>query len=494
MKKLFAKGLKICLFAVLLSFVMTMISAPVVKADFFDDVIKQVEQAPDTQAYQGSVTFEVGPGVALPENLRPLFEKLALDFSLASTMDPSDEFGKLDLALNLYDKGDKDGGLKINLYNVKDQIIFDAPGVLPKGILFNEESLKAMTGQSDLGLNQLSTGFNAAAKEKMLAVLQEAKGIQDKLLPYFADGAPAKENVELEGISEELTVNSKVLPADKTPEFLKTLLTEIKNSASIKDFIQFSNQVNTEVGDPIEEMDKSLDQALTDIETNPAKYQVPVTLATYADANGEPRGFSMSMEKEGSTMQLRAVEVAKEAAHAFKLGVVADNLDMMSLDAAFDVNDAKLASGKFSAKFYGQELMSGSFDQLKVNMDNAANPFIEGQVTCIINANDVEKAAGEESPSEPQQVLVKYLGSVKDGNYNVSLQVAPNAKLEDQYIKLNLTARIVPIEEVKFPAELPAEYYDLNNPDQMSALSSDSNIMQNLMGILDKLGLSQFMQ
>ena len=75
--------------------------------------------------------------------------------------------------------------------------------------------------------------------------------------------------------------------------------------------------------------------------------------------------------------------------------------------------------------------------------------------------------------------------------YKLDCKLVPDTLLEDQFITLHMSPRFLAENELDLTTELPADYYDLNNEEDMQALQGNADIATKLVQALSALGLDE---
>ena len=208
-----------------------------------------------------------------------------------------------------------------------------------------------------------------------------------------------------------------------------------------------------------------------------------------------------------------AVETAFQANHAFELSFYNEQKEGLEFSGQYVMNGEGLATGGFAMLANHMPLLSGDYSGMKLNNpENKNEAFLSGTLNALLvipdddvleNMSTAEGRSLEAMKSQmssvqqaPPQTTVKiqYLGELKeDGTQHMEITLTPRIEGSEFKISLLIDNKPLKVEDSDFRSDFPKHAYDLSNSEDMSALSSNSELMPRLMEILQSLGLDTLM-
>lgn len=158
-----------------------------------------------------------------------------------------------------------------------------------------------------------------------------------------------------------------------------------------------------------------------------------------------------------------------------------------------DLN-AELESVAESAAAEAEEILESASEQL----ESAAEAAESGATEAVPSENgepvETEEQEPMPLPAQGTDIRIVYEGRMEGEKHHVELTLIPDIKLESSHISLILDERYIPASEYQTVAEVPAEYIDMTDDEQMNLLFQDSTLLQNLMTTLTEMGLGFIFQ
>ena len=283
------------------------------------------------------------------------------------------------------------------------------------------------------------------------------------------------------------------------------------------------------MGDELEDVDEDMEEVEKAIENLPSYDELleglgeelasegeavaqPLLLSLYKSSEGENRGLSLFF---GNNQEYKfyAVETAFQANHAFELSFYNEQKEGLEFSGQYVMNGEGLATGGFAMLANHMPLLSGDYSGMKLNNpENKNEAFLSGTLNALLvipdddvleNMSTAEGRSLEAMKSQmssvqqaPPQTTVKiqYLGELKeDGTQHMEITLTPQIEGSEFKISLLIDNKPLKVEDSDFRSDFPKNAYDLSNSEDMSALSSNSELMPRLMEILQSLGLDTLM-
>lgn len=370
----------------------------------------------------------------------------------------------------------------------------------------------------------LNTESYLVSPEKMPAMLQEAlKSLsENKDLRQFYEAMRADAKTEADEFAEEETA-----PADESDESTEETSEEMAPAET--EAAAESEEPVEAMGDELEDVDEDMEEVEKAIENLPSYDELleglgeelaskgeavaqPLLLSLYKSSEGENRGLSLFF---GNNQEYKfyAVETAFQANHAFELSFYNEQKEGLEFSGQYVMNGEGLATGGFAMLANHMPLLSGDYSGMKLNNpENKNEAFLSGTLNTLLvipdddvleNMSTAEGRSLEAMKSQmssvqqaPPQTTVKiqYLGELKeDGTQHMEITLTPQIEGSEFKISLLIDNKPLKVEDSDFRSDFPKNAYDLSNSEDMSALSSNSELMPRLMEILQSLGLDTLM-
>lgn len=367
----------------------------------------------------------------------------------------------------------------------------------------------------------LNTESYLVSPENMPAMLQEAlKSLsENKDLRQFYEAMRADAKTEAEEFAEEETAAAEE-SAEETSEEMAPAETEAAAE---------SEEPVEAMGDELEDVDEDMEEVEKAIENLPSYDELleglgeelaskgeavaqPLLLSLYKSSEGENRGLSLFF---GNNQEYKfyAVETAFQANHAFELSFYNEQKEGLEFSGQYVLDGEGLATGGFAMLANHMPLLSGDYSGMKLNNpENKNEAFLSGTLNALLvipdddvleNMSTAEGRSLEAMKSQmssvqqaPPQTTVKiqYLGELKeDGTQHMEITFVPQIEGSEFKISLLIDNKPLKVEDSDFRSDFPENAYDLSNSEDMSALSSNSELMPRLMEILQSLGLDTLM-
>lgn len=324
------------------------------------------------------------------------------------------------------------------------------------------------------------------------------------------EATPAETSAEAEEVSSFESVSEESAPAEA-----ETAAESEKPVEATSDELEDVDDDMEEVEEAIKDMpsyDELLEELGEELASKGEAVAQPLLLSLYKSSEGENRGLSLFF---GNNQEYKfyAVETAFQANHAFELSFYNEQKEGLEFSGQYVLDGEGLATGGFALLANHMPLLSGDYSGLNLNNpENKNEAFLSGTLNALLvipnddvleNMGTAEGQSLEAMKSQmsslqqaPPQTTIKinYLGELKeDGTQHMEITVAP--QIEGQAMKLTLLIDNKPfkVEDKDFQSDFPKEAYDLSTSEDMSALSSNSELMPRLMEILQSLGLDKLM-
>ncbi len=370
----------------------------------------------------------------------------------------------------------------------------------------------------------LNTESYLVSAENMPAMLQEAlKSLsENKDLRQFYEAMRADAKTEADDFAEEETA-----PADESDESTEETSEEM-GPAETEAAAESEEPVEA-MGDELEDVDEDMEEVEKAIENLPSYDELleglgeelaskgeavaqPLLLSLYKSSEGENRGLSLFF---GNNQEYKfyAVETAFQANHAFELSFYNEQKEGLEFSGQYVLDGEGLATGGFALLANHMPLLSGDYSGMKLNNpENKNEAFLSGTLNALLvipdddvleNMSTAEGRSLEAMKSQmssvqqaPPKTTVKiqYLGELKeDGTQHMEITFVPQIEGSEFKITLLIDNKPLKVEDSDFRSDFPENAYDLSNSEDMSALSSNSELMPRLMEILQSLGLDTLM-
>ncbi len=370
----------------------------------------------------------------------------------------------------------------------------------------------------------LNTESYLVSPENMPAMLQEAlKSLsENKDLRQFYEAMRADAKTEADEFAEEETA-----PADESDESTEETSEEMAPAET--EAAADSEEPVEAMGDELEDVDEDMEEVEKAIENLPSYDELleglgeelasegeavaqPLLLSLYKSSEGENRGLSLFF---GNNQEYKfyAVETAFQANHAFELSFYNEQKEGLEFSGQYVLDGEGLATGGFALLANHMPLLSGDYSGMKLNNpENKNEAFLSGTLNALLvipdddvleNMSTAEGRSLEAMKSQmssvqqaPPKTTVKiqYLGELKeDGTQHMEITFVPQIEGSEFKITLLIDNKPLKVEDSDFRSDFPEDAYDLSNSEDMSALSSNSELMPRLMEILQSLGLDTLM-
>lgn len=370
----------------------------------------------------------------------------------------------------------------------------------------------------------LNTESYLVSPEKMPAMLQEAlKSLsENKDLRQFYEAMRADAKTEADEFAEEETAPAD--ESDKSTEETSEEMAPAETEAAAE-----SEEPVEAMGDELEDVDEDMEEVEKAIENLPSYDELleglgeelasegeavaqPLLLSLYKSSEGENRGLSLFFG-DNQEYKFYAVETAFQANHAFELSFYNEQKEGLEFSGQYVMNGEGLATGGFAMLANHMPLLSGDYSGMKLNNpENKNEAFLSGTLNALLvipdddvleNMSTAEGRSLEAMKSQmssvqqaPPKTTVKiqYLGELKeDGTQHMEITFVPQIEGSEFKITLLIDNKPLKVEDSDFRSDFPENAYDLSNSEDMSALSSNSELMPRLMEILQSLGLDTLM-
>lgn len=367
----------------------------------------------------------------------------------------------------------------------------------------------------------LNTESYLVSPENMPAMLQEAlKSLsENKDLRQFYEAMRADAKTEADEFAEE-----EIAAAEESAEETSEEMAPAETEAAAE-----SEEPVEAMGDELEDVDEDMEEVEKAIENLPSYDELleglgeelasegeavaqPLLLSLYKSSEGENRGLSLFFG-DNQEYKFYAVETAFQANHAFELSFYNEQKEGLEFSGQYVMNGEGLATGGFAMLANHMPLLSGDYSGMKLNNpENKNEAFLSGTLNALLvipdddvleNMSTAEGRSLEAMKSQmssvqqaPPQTTVKiqYLAELKeDGTQHMEITLTPQIEGSEFKISLLIDNKPLKVEDSDFRSDFPKNAYDLSNSEDMSALSSNSELMPRLMEILQSLGLDTLM-
>ncbi len=487
---------------------------------------KVLEDMRQPQGKELFVSLAFGEGLQLGSEEQQMLEQIGLRLKLIQ--DLSQEAPLMQFEAALFNPGVSEKELALNAYNVGNSLVVSIPGVIAKPILISEEMF------ADIGFDMAAMSPMSSVEE-MIGLMEVGTEIFTTIEGIIAESAtvlePAQAELSLGEVSETLQVLSQRIPSE---EFYSVLVRILESFRDDEMFLAFFNMIMDEAGmgyyyysdDEEEGPTAQLDALIAEIQESEYNEPIALTINQYVDDQDQGRGFSLSLFNEESEE-----EICIDAYYLYDGNTAYPFVFSVRMNDGFEEADlfrleinSELINEKLYGNFFlyieeeGGEVLFGTFSDLALVEDpaNATSAFLAGSIDAtvrtvestyvLVEPEETEEAEETEEGEEESDVLdpsdyeyelvevetqvgVQYEGYIDGDQPKVVLTIIPDRNLETQSITITISVRTLAPEEIVIPTELPLDYFDLSNEEDMDALSEDPSIQENLFALLTELGL-----
>lgn len=330
------------------------------------------------------------------------------------------------------------------------------------------------------------------------------------------EATPAETSAEAENAAETEEVSSfESVSEESAPAEAETAAESEKPVEATSDVLEDVDDDMEEVEQAIKDMpsyDELLKELREELASEGEAVAQPLLLSLYKSSEGENRGLSLFF---GNNQEYKfyAVETVSQANHAFELSFYNEQKEGLEFSGQYALDGEGLATGGFALLADYMPLLSGDYSGLKLNNpENKNEAFLSGTLNALLvipegeileNMSTAEGRSLEAMKSQmssvqqaPPQTTVKinYLGELKkDGTQHMEITLTPQLEGKAMKFTLLIDNKPLKVEDKDFHSDFPKEAYDLSKSEDMSALSSNSELMPRLMEILQSLGLDKLM-
>ena len=330
------------------------------------------------------------------------------------------------------------------------------------------------------------------------------------------EATPAETSAEAENAAETEEVSSfESVSEESAPAEAETAAESEKPVEATSDVLEDVDDDMEEVEQAIKDMpsyDELLKELREELASEGEAVAQPLLLSLYKSSEGENRGLSLFF---GNNQEYKfyAVETVSQANHAFELSFYNEQKEGLEFSGQYALDGEGLATGGFALLADYMPLLSGDYSGLKLNNpENKNEAFLSGTLNALLvipegeileNMSTAEGRSLEAMKSQmssvqqaPPQTTVKinYLGELKkDGTQHMEITLTPQLGGKAMKFTLLIDNKPLKVEDKDFHSDFPKEAYDLSKSEDMSALSSNSELMPRLMEILQSLGLDKLM-
>lgn len=369
-----------------------------------------------------------------------------------------------------------------------------------------QEALKSLSENKDL----------RQFYEAMRADAQAESAVTTPTEPAEKETTPDETSAEAENAAETEEVSSfESVSEESAPAEAETAAVSEEPVEATSDELEDVDDDMEEVEQAIKDMpsyDELLEQLGQKLASEGEAVAQPLLLSLYKSSEGENRGLSLFF---GNNQEYKfyAVETAFQANHAFELSFYNEQKEGLEFSGQYVLDGEGLATGGFALLANHMPLLSGDYSGLKLNNpENKNEAFMSGTLNALLvipdddvleNMSTAEGRSLEAMKSQmssvqqaPPKTTVKiqYLGELKeDGTQHMEITFVPQIEGSEFKITLLIDNKPLKVEDSDFRSDFPEDAYDLSNSEDMSALSSNSELMPRLMEILQSLGLDKLM-
>lgn len=352
--------------------------------------------------------------------------------------------------------------------------------------------------------------------EAMRADAQAESAVTTPTESAAEEATPAETSAEAENAAETEEVSSfESVSEESAPAEAETAAESEKPVEATSDELEDVDDDMEEVEEAIKDMpsyDELLEELGEELASEGEAVAQPLLLSLYKSSEGENRGLSLFF---GNNQEYKfyAVETAFQANHAFELSFYNEQKEGLEFSGQYVLDGEGLATGGFALLANHLPLLSGDYSGLKLNNpENKNAAFMSGTLNALLVIPDddvLENMSAAEGQSleamksqmsslqqaAPQTTIkINYLGELKeDGTQHMEITFAPQIEGEAMKLTLLIDNKPFKVEDKDFQSDFPKEAYDLSTSEDMSALSSNSELMPRLMEILQSLGLDKLM-
>lgn len=400
--------------------------------------------------------------------------------------------------IGLAGKDASENAATLNIYNVGNDIVVSVPELLDKPLLLKQDALSEfLTDEmgpgvsADLLFDMLGSGqdlLDLFSEEKLDKMISDLRDIF-----YRYTGAPTRVkdySLTVGGVTEKLDYFEAVIPADKFGDFAKEILTYIRDHEDIKTFLDdLSKSLPAgAMGNPVEQFQTALDQAMTQIDNNPDNFKAEIKRILYVDADNNPRGGTVTLinkadNANGEEVTLESVTARDGDKGSYRLRLAGVNYgygsgDALNFTADYTEKD-DLATGSYKLVAPNVEI-SGTYTDFGFYTDDDTF-YPVGEFRVDLSNLPVPGLSGSE---------IVYTGKMEKDHLIATIGVKGDVEGSPLDVGLEFDLYQMKESDIKFESSLPADYIDITDETALQALTTDQALMMKAMAVLNKLGIN----
>ena len=276
--------------------------------------------------------------------------------------------------IGLSGKDTKENAATLNIYNVGNDIVVSVPELFDKPLVLKQDALSELLADemgsdvpTDLLFNLLGSSQNLLdlfSEEKLDKMISDLRDIYYK---YTGEPTRVKDySLTVGDVTEKVDYFEAVIPADKFGDFAKEILTYIRDHEDIKTFLDdIGKSFPAEaMGNPVEQFQAALDQAMAQIDNNPDNFKAEVKRILYVDADNNPRGGTVTLINKADNAN--GEEVTLESVTARDGDKGSYRLRLAGVNFGYSSGDALNFTADYTEK---DDLATGSYKLLAPNVE-----------------------------------------------------------------------------------------------------------------------------
>ncbi|NLB09235.1 MAG: hypothetical protein GX832_06150, partial [Clostridiales bacterium] len=400
--------------------------------------------------------------------------------------------------IGLSGKDTKENAATMNIYNVGNDIVVSVPELFDKPLVLKQDALSELLADemgsdvpTDLLFNLLGSSQNLLdlfSEEKLDKMISDLRDIYYK---YTGEPTLVKDySLTVGDVTEKVDYFEAVIPADKFGDFAKEILTYIRDHEDIKTFLDdIGKSFPAEaMGNPVEQFQAALDQAMAQIDNNPDNFKAEVKRILYVDADNNPRGGTVTLINKADNAN--GEEVTLESVTARDGDKGSYRLRLAGVNFGYSSGDALNFTADYTEK---DDLATGSYKLLAPNVE------ISGTYTDLglYTDDDTFYPVGEfrvDLANMPLPGLnggeIVYNGEMEKDHLIATISVKGDVEGSPLDVGLEFDLYQMKESNIKFENSLPADYTDITDEAALESLMNDPSLMMKAMAILNKLGIN----
>lgn len=404
------------------------------------------------------------------------------DISLAYDLSARDSLSKVALDLNLGDTEILSGEYIMDAESLEMWLLLP---ILSKKAIFYD--LNAAMEQSG-AMPSLMGGVAYGTMPSWGKLTDIVMTYIDMFLNSFSDVKEERETVEIEDISQELTV----LKAEMTPKQFCKVMTDIlealKKDKELEQIIRDSLSFPDVEYDVYEDFLVTIDDAIQSLNEMMEEDDFPedevMCLYTYMDDNGNIVGRELSIHSdEGNRVGFSYITVLQDDEFGFELLI----LEKLRFAGSGEIDDK--IDGTFIFSVEDEDFVELEYDDFDYDADYPTGTIRVTPLDAMINAM-FENAELDSSAQMMLSMLefsleINISGTAQENQTSICLEAAGM-----NFATIEISGKVTDADEI----EIPKDYVDAQNEEEMDAWAQEldqESFMETLMNRLAKAGVPE---